>query len=101
MIDERKIDKINDYACQQDCHERFYEWLRQEYKGMAITNTERILNFCVEYYNKHDADDEQITASDIYIMSYTDIGVGWSAFVYVKGCIYELSTVDVSIYKVQ
>jgi hypothetical protein len=65
---------------------------------MAMTNIERITNFCVEYFNKHDADtdDEPITSDDIYIMSYTDIGMGWSAAVYMpKGYIYELNTVDV------
>lgn len=30
--DECVDNKINDYACQQDCHERFHEWLKQEYK---------------------------------------------------------------------
>ena len=61
-----------------------------------MTETERIINFCVDYFNKHDADDdEQITASDVYIMSYTDIGIGWSAIVYMpNGYIYELNTVD-------
>ena len=56
-----------------------------------MTNTERIINFCVDYFNKHDADDEPITANDIYIMSYTDIGIGWSAAVHMpNGYIYEL-----------
>lgn len=60
-----------------------------------MTNTERIINFCIEYFNKHDAADEQITASDIHIMSYADIGLGWSAIVYMpNGYIYELTTVD-------
>lgn len=61
-----------------------------------MTDTERVINFCVDYFNKHDADDdEQITANDIYIMSYTDIGMGWSAIVYMpNGYIYELNTVD-------
>lgn len=59
-----------------------------------MINRDRIINFCVEYFNKHDADDEPITANEIYIMSYTDIRIGWSAFVYVKGYIYELHTVD-------
>jgi hypothetical protein len=64
---------------------------------MAMTDTERVINFCVDYFNKHDADDdEQITASDVYIMSYTDIGIGWSAMVYMpNGYIYELRTVDI------
>jgi hypothetical protein len=63
-----------------------------------MTNTERIINFCVEYFNKHDADDEQITASDIRIMSYTDIGIGWSATVYMPdGYIYELKTVNIDM----
>jgi len=62
---------------------------------MAMTNTERIINFCVDYFNKHDADDEQITASDIRIMSYADIGVGWSAVVYIpNGYIYEIGTLE-------
>lgn len=63
-----------------------------------MTNTERIINLCVKYYNKHDldTDNEPITVDDIYIMSYTDIGVGWSAIVYMPdGYIYELNTVDV------
>jgi hypothetical protein len=62
-----------------------------------MTNTERIINFCIEYFNKHDldTDDEPITASDIRIMSYADIGVGWSAVIYMPdGYIYELNTVD-------
>jgi hypothetical protein len=25
--------KINDYACQQDCHERFRKWLKQEHSN--------------------------------------------------------------------
>jgi hypothetical protein len=61
-----------------------------------MTDTGRVINFCVEYFNKHDADDEQITASDVYIMSYTDIGMGWIAILYMPyGYIYELNTVDV------
>jgi hypothetical protein len=61
-----------------------------------MTDTERVINFCVDYFNKHDADDdEQITASDVYIMSYTDIGMGWIAILYMPyGYIYELNTVD-------
>lgn len=61
-----------------------------------MSDVKRIEDFCVDYYNKHevDKDDEPITTSDIYIMSYTDIGIGWNAFVYVKGYIYELATVD-------
>ena len=62
---------------------------------MAMTNTERITNFCIDYFNKHDVDDEPITSDDIYIMSYTDIGMGWSAIVYMpNGYIYELNSVD-------
>ena len=38
-----------------------------------MTNTERIINFCVDYFNKHDLeDDEPITADDIYIISYLE-----------------------------
>ena len=60
-----------------------------------MTNTERIINFCVDYFNKHDTEGELITSDDIYIMSYTDIGIGWSATVYMpNGYIYELITVD-------
>ena len=61
-----------------------------------MTNTERIINFCVDYFNKHDTDDEPITANDIYIMSYTDIiGIGWSVTVYIpNGHIYNLNTID-------
>ena len=62
-----------------------------------MTNTDRITNFCIEYFNKHDVDkdDEPINSSDIYIMSYTDISMGWSAIVYMPdGYIYELNTID-------
>jgi hypothetical protein len=62
-----------------------------------MTNTERITNLCIEYFNKHDldTDDEPITASDIRIMSYADIGVGWSAVVYMpNGYIYEIGTLE-------
>jgi hypothetical protein len=65
-----------------------------------MTNTEQITNFCIEYFNKHDldTDDEPITASDIRIMSYADIGVGWSAVIYMpNGYIYEIGTLE-SIY---
>jgi hypothetical protein len=62
-----------------------------------MTNTERIINFCIEYFNKHDVnkDDEPITSDDIYIISYTYIGMGWSAAVKMSyGYVYELKAVD-------
>jgi hypothetical protein len=64
---------------------------------MAMTNTERITNFCVEYFNEHDldTDDEPITSDDICIITYTDIGIGWSVAVEMSyGYVYELKTGD-------
>ena len=61
-----------------------------------MTETERIINFCVQYFNKHDldTDDEPITSDDIYIVSYTNIGMSWDAFVSMPyGYIYELNTI--------
>lgn len=61
-----------------------------------MTDTERIINFCVDYFNKYDTDDKPITANDIYIMSYTNIGTGWSTTVHMpNGYIYDLNTIDV------
>ena len=40
-----------------------------------MTNTEQIINLCVNYFNKHDTDDEPITANDINIISYADVGI--------------------------